>query len=122
MKKSLLPLLLAMSLILSANYSHAVDTSPSPAENEPELRQEGQLEQKVDEIDRQLDRLEQTLKGARKEAQVQLKKKLPELRLKEKQLKKDIDRLRESSQKAWQELQATLTDMQRAIDRAQKEE
>ena len=122
MKKMILPLLLAVCLSYTPTLSGAIDSPAVPVEaTEPEQRDE-QLEQKIDEIDRQLDRLEKTLKSARKEAQVEFKKKLPELRQKEQQLKKDFVRLRESGQKAWKELEATLVEMQRAIERSQKEE
>jgi septal ring factor EnvC (AmiA/AmiB activator) len=116
------PLLLAVCLTMAAGPARAVGRPAIPSENsEPDQRNE-QLEQKIDEIDKQLDHLEKTLKGARKEAQSELKKKIPELRLKEEQLKNDIVRLRDSGQKAWKELEATLAEMQRAIERTQKED
>lgn len=122
MNKLFSPLLLAVCLALSVTSARAAGRPAIPAEtNEPDQRNE-QLEQKIDEIDRQLDRLEKSLKGARKEAQSELKKKIPELRLKEEQLKKDIVRLRDSGQKAWKELEATLAEMQRAIERSRKED
>ncbi|OGT97341.1 MAG: hypothetical protein A2X80_09465 [Geobacteraceae bacterium GWB2_52_12] len=121
MKKMFLPLLMAVCLAFTPTLCRAADPPAAPAEaTEPEQRDE-QLEQKIDEIDRQLDRLEKTLKSARKEAQAEFKKKLPELRSKEKQLRKDFIRLRESGQKAWKELEATLVEMQRAIERSQQE-
>ena len=122
MKKVILPLLLTVCLAYTPTLSGATDSPAVPAEATESEQRDEQLEQKIDEIDRQLDRLEKTLKGARKEAQAEFKKKLPELRQKEQQLKKDFVRLRESGQKAWKELEATLVEMQRAIERSQKEE
>ncbi|MBT1073118.1 hypothetical protein [Pelotalea chapellei] len=122
MKRILSLLLLAVCLAYSAPLVRAADPPADPAETKESEQRNERLEKKIDEIDRQLDRLEKTLKGARKEAQAEFKKKLPELRLKEQQLKKDFVRLRESGQKAWQEFEATLADMQRAIERSQKEE
>lgn len=122
MKKVFLPLLLAVCLAFTPTLSRAADPSALPAEAAESEQRDEQLEQKIDEIDRQLDRLEKTLKSARKEAQAEFKKKLPELRQKEQQLKKDFVRLRESGQKAWKELEATLVEMQRAIERSQQEE
>jgi DNA repair exonuclease SbcCD ATPase subunit len=122
MKPMFAPLLPVVWLALSAVPGWAADqTGASAAATEQEQRN-GTLEQKIDEIDRQLDLLEKSLKGARKEAQGELKKKLPELRLREQQLQKDLGRLRESGQKAWQELEAVLADMQRAIERSRERE
>lgn len=122
MKPTFSIVLLSMAcLVCFASPGTTADT-PAMPDGGDDQEQNQRLERRIDEIDRQLDRLEKTLQSARKEAQVELKKKLPELREKEQQLKKDAVRLRESGRKVWQELEATLGEMQRAIDRAQKEE
>lgn len=122
MNRKLITFLVFTSLVAVTAYAAEADPVAAPAEQKSGNPSEEQLERKIDEIDAMLDRLERNIKSARKEAQVELQKKLPELRLKERELRKDLDQLHDSSKKAWQEVEATLLELRKAIERSQQDQ